>query len=499
MLNLIEKGSEEIYLTPLGKKNNIIDLIKSLDDLFLENKHLVNKTLLDLERSNRSKIGPRSQSLPWSARKASLLESFNSQVKDFTPKLNLPKGNGQLEPINILQAKSKMKLSSSSGLPFLSKKSKIIDKLINDIKTFLDRDDPCVLFTRTAELWKTRNVWGYPVALTLLECMFYTPFLSIERELFYRAAIISPDEVARRITKIIDLARATGRIILSVDFKSFDAKVRWQFIALAFEHIATYFKEKYASIIAYISKKTYSIPIVTPSGILRHFHGVPSGAGFTNCIDSLIQFGIAALNPFIKSTECQVQGDDGLYIMFREQIDTFVKTFTDVGMELELSKSHTSSDYAVFCQNLYHVDYRSDDGIIYGIYPLYRALNRLLFQEKFVDFSKMGISARTYYGIRTLTILENCKHHPLFREFVKFVLLNERNSLDVSQDSLIKYCNYLNIQDDPTTPLNHQYGSDVLGIRNFETYKVAKELISELGIVYEVDCEKESVDQLDLA
>lgn len=495
MLSNLEKGSEEIYISPLGRKNDILSLIKDLDQIFCDNAHLINPTLLDLERSNRSKIGPRSQSVGWSMRKEGLRASFSSQVKDFTAELNLPKGNNQLRPINILEAASRMKGTSSSGLPFLTKKSKSLNVLIKDISMFLERDDVCVLFTRTAEQKKTRNVWGYPFALTLFETMFYQPFLAIEREWYFRGAIISPEETSKRITEIIDLAISTGRIIYSVDFAAFDASIRWQFIAAAFEYIKTYFMEEYFPHLNYISKKMYSIGILTPDGIWKFFHGIPSGATFTNCIDSMIQFGRAALCHFIKATECQVQGDDGVYIMLRDQIDEFVKRFTSVGMKLETSKSHISSNYAVFCQNLYHVDYRLDNGLIPAVYPLYRALNRLIFQESFVNFSKMGVTARTYYGIRTLTILENCKYHPLFEEFVKFILINERNSLDISQDSLTKYCNYLNISKPSATFMNHQYGSDVLGIRNFAAFKVASRLMEELQIVVE-DCDSEDDEEV---
>jgi len=476
------KGSEEIYVTPLGKNNSPLDLIKTLDGIFDENLHLVNSTLVDLELSNRKKYGPRSQSVPWELRKDSLKQSFTSQVKDFVAILKLPFGKNTLAPVSVEVAATKMKGSSSSGLPFLVKKSKAIKTLLSDLDTYLERKDPCVLYTRTAENKKTRNVWGYPFALTLLEMMFYTSFIEIEKTFYYRASIISPTLVAIRITEIIDLAIATGRVIYSVDFAAFDSSIRWQFIALAFEHIKSYFRVEFGKYVDYISLMTYSISIVTPNGIWRHFHGVPSGAGFTNCIDSLIQFGRAALCDFISALECQVQGDDGVYIMKEEQIPEFINTFTSVGMKLETSKSHVSKDYAIFCQNLYHSDYRSDDGIIYPIYPLYRALNRLVFQERFVDFKKIGISARSYYGIRTLTILENCRFHPMFREFVKFVMIHEQNSLEVSQDSLVKYCEYLNLTESSTTALNHQYGSNVLGIRDFASYKVARELMSEMDL-----------------
>lgn len=479
ILFMMLKGSKEQYLTPLATKYGYYECLAEWDEITKAESHRINEPLAKLEYQNREKFGPRSYMKPWPERLPDLRASYDHQDDSFIPHFHHRPGKNNLAPVSLNEAVAKSKLSSSAGLPFVSKKSKCVDLLLSDFDTFRHRKDPCLCFTRTAENSKTRNVWGYPFADTLFAMQFYMSFLKHERTLYYRAAVVSPEVTAERITKIIDKAIATGRLVYCVDFKGFDSSVKYQYIIKAFDYIKSCYYEPFHPFLDYICERMYSIGIVTPTGIYRGNHGVPSGDTFTNSVDSIVQSGIAFTLDFIREDECQVQGDDGLYILKFEDIKEFVNNFTKAGLKLETTKCNIANDHAIFCQNLYHVDYRCDNGLLGGIYPTYRALNRLLFQERFVNFNKMGIRARDYYAIRTLTILENCKHHPLFEEFVRFIIQREQNSLDVSEDSIIKYCNYLNLRDSTSTMLNHQYGSKVIGIRNFESFKLATKILAE--------------------
>lgn len=487
LLNTLE-GHSEVYKTPLAKACDPIETLVDWDIIFDEHKSKMNKTLLDLEYSNRSKFGPRSIAVPWAARSSSLKESYNNQDDSHVPKFfDLP-GKGNLSAVSILEAAEKIKNNTNAGLPFLVRKGKVRKDLLENFDQYLDREDPCMLFTRTAESSKTRNVWGYPFADTLYEMIFYLPILWLQRTKPYRAALVSPELVSEQITKLILKARSSSRVIYSVDFKAFDASVKYQYIIKAFEYFERCFAPSFSSLIRCVGERFYTIGIVTPVAVFRGKHGVPSGSTFTNEVDSVVQIGIALTNDFIHEDECQVQGDDGVYIVPTDGVKQFEESFLYAGLKLSRDKSSISSDYASYCQNLYHIDYIKD-GIIGGIYPTYRAINRIMFQERFVNFSKNGISGKDYYGIRCLSILENCKHHPLFRELIRFVLEREKYSLEVSDDGLTRYCNALDLNYDTASNLNHQYGSNVLGIRKFEAYKIAVEILAEDGFkrVYNYD------------
>lgn len=472
------QGHSEVYLTPLAKACDPIEILVDWDEIIEANKHKLNSTLLDMELSNRSKFGPRSIAVPWALRSASLKESFSNQDESHVPLFKDLYGAGNLCPISMEEAMDKCKSTTSAGFPFLTKKGKVKKELLENFDTYIEREDPCALFTRTAESSKTRNVWGYPFADTLYEMMFYCPILWLQRTKYYRAALVSPDRVAECMTELILKARSSSRLMYSVDFTAFDTSVLYQYIEKAFEYFASCFAPMFSSLIRCVGERFYTISIVTPIAVFRGKHGVPSGSTFTNEVDSVVQVGIALTNDFIKEDECQVQGDDGVYIMKPEDVKSFEAAFKYAGLNINLEKSAKSSDYATYCQCLFHIDYLKD-GLIGGIYPTYRAINRILFQERFVNFSKSGIKGKDYYGIRCLSILENCKYHPLFEELVKFILIREKFSLEITDDGLTRYCESLNLNYDTAANLNHQYGSNILGIRNFEAYKIARRLIDD--------------------
>jgi len=482
-LSKLLEGNSEVYPTPLAKSCEPIEVLVDWDIIFEENASKMNSTLLDLEYSNRSKFGPRSIAVPWAERSASLKESFTNQNDDHVTKFfDLP-GDGDLSPVSIEEAAERIRNDSSAGFPFLAKKGKVKQILLDNFEYYLERRDPCALYTRTAEKAKTRNVWGFPFADTLFEMMFYLPILTLQRTKYYRAALVHPDLVSERITELILKARASARIIYSVDFTAFDTSVLYQYIIKAFEYFARCFAPMFESLVHSVGERFYTIGIVSPLCVHRGKHGVPSGSTFTNEVDSVVQIGIALTNNFIKEDECQIQGDDGVYILSERDVQAFEESFQYAGLKLNKEKCSISPDYAIFCQNLYHIDYYSEEEKrIGGIYSTYRAINRILFQERFVNFVKRKIKGKDYYGIRTLSILENCKYHPLFEELVRFVLKREKYSLEITDDGLTKYCSALAEDSSLAISGGHQYGAYVSGIRNFESYKVAIKILAEENV-----------------
>lgn len=471
-------GDAEVYATPLAKSADPIQMLYEWDQIYNKRMHELNAPLRELERSNRLKFGPRSIAVPWSQRLPGLRASYQCQDPNHIAKINLEYGEGLLYPISLEKAIGECKMNTSAGLPFLQKKGKSTKALLEDFDGHLNRKDPCMLYTRTTENKKTRNVWGYPFADTVYEMMFYIPVLKYQKTRWNRAALISPDAVAQAITELIINAMSSDKVLYSVDFAGFDASIKYQYIIRAFDYIKSLFATAFHPMITYVCNRMYTIGIVTPTGIYHGIHGVPSGSTFTNEVDSIVQFGIASTCPFIHENECQVQGDDGVYIMTHENIAQFEAAFQYAGLKLEKSKSIIANDHVIFCQNLYHIDYMKDN-FIGGIYPTYRALNRILFQERFVEFGKSNINGSDYFGIRCLSILENCKHHPLFEDLVRFILSKEKHKLDISDDGLVKYCEMLNLNRRNVINLNHQYGTQVMGIKGFASYQVAKRILAD--------------------
>jgi len=332
----------------------------------------------------------------------------------------------RLRPLEVINALNYLKNDTNSGLPDYTRKKNVKEKYksytLSQISTVLKDliNFACILFTRTQENGKTRNVWGFSIVMTIFEMCFYRPLLELQAKQSWRKALLSPDDINAALTKLIDSSISEGNQIMSIDFSSYDNSVKEHLIKPAFESIKLLFQTKYSGYLDQICYNFINVPIITPKGVLTGPHGIPSGSTFTNEVDSIVQFGVAQECKDIRLLElCQIQGDDGAYSVTSG--DPVFRHFKSYGLKVNETKSYVSKDWAIYLQQLFHVDYRDSEGTITGIYPVYRALNRVLHLERFTDFTSDGMKGSDYFSIRTISILEQCKHHPLFSEFVTYV------------------------------------------------------------------------------
>lgn len=472
LLDRTKQGSDEVYQTPLGEHGDPEAIRKEWDTIFDKFSPDFYDELLELEESNRSKFGPRSIAIPWEDRIESVSSYFGDDKKT-PPETVLPKTSRRLRPLSLANAIKYLKNSTNSGLPFYVKKGGVKTEVLAGFNDLLARKDPCLLFTRTQESKKTRAVWGFPIADTLNEMRYYRPVLDYQRTLSWRAAVIHPEEVDKRITELINYARDRKLSLVSIDFSAYDASLREGLQKAAFSYIKDLFQESEAANVDYIADRFLNIGLLTPDGVWDGPHGVPSGSTFTNEVDSICQY-ICAEQLGMDLEHFQIQGDDGAYAT--DDPDALKEGFTKFGLDVNSEKSHVSDQWLVYLQNLHSVNYPGKDGLFSGIYSTYRALNRLIFQERFDDFSEYDITGRDYYSIRTISILENCRNHPLFEEFVKFIHSKDKYGLQPTQEGIDKYVKMLTNKAGIEGIFTHQYGEELHGIRNFETVKLISKL-----------------------
>lgn len=480
-LHALKQGNSSIYVTPLGKENSPDAILSMVDKLINDGSSKLNDTLLELEQSNRSKFGPRSIAKPWSERLDGVREYFELPKCSIPPPLlysGVPRSVGSLRPLNLENAISYVKTNTNSGLPFFTRKGKVLDRYSRSYDSLLMREDPCILFTRTQENNKTRDVFGYPTADTINEMRFYRPVLDYQRKLPWRSSLLGPASVDRRVTNIINTCNANSDYsLLSIDFSSFDKTIGSALQNACFKYIKSLFQNQYHADIDYIADRFMNIGLVTPSGVMNGSHGVPSGSTFTNEVDSIAQFLIANSLGYMNSDNFDIQGDDGVYGLKFSHIDSVVENFKKAGLEPNESKSYVNDKFCIYLQKLYHVDYRNDVGIIGGIYPIYRAINRIVYQERWSDFEDYDLSGKDYYSIRAISILENCKYHPLFKEFVSLVVKLDKYKLSVTDKGIANYVKMISEGPGVGGSIYNQYGDDVRGIKSFETYKIIKDLL----------------------
>lgn len=476
-LDSIVEGRNEILRSPTGGDLSSEVILERWDKIFKEHESKLVLPLVEMESSNRSKFGPRSIALPWSERIEDVMKSFkpDNVVEKLRPHSVASINSNRLRPLTLKVAADYLKPSTSSGLPFLVKKRNAVDSVLLDFENLLKRKDPCVLFTRTQESGKTRTVWGFPIADTLNEMRFYRPILEYQKKLDWRSALTTPENVDLQVTRLIDQAIIADNFIISMDMRGYDSTVRAMLQEAAFLYFIQLFQPKYKDELLYILHRFGNIGLITPNGILNSPHGVPSGSTFTNEVDSVVQY-LIAYTGFLTAFRFQIQGDDSLYQS--KDPDSVFDLFARYGLEVSgKDKTFVSKDYCVYLQFLYHKQYRNKNGIIGGVYSTYRALNRIIHPERFDDFSESEISGKDYFAIKNLSILENCKNSPLFVDLVKFVMSLDKYSLNVSDLGLRQYVALKSKQEGKDIKFNSwSYGDEIRGIKNFESYKLVKEL-----------------------
>lgn len=471
------KGNNNVLMTPMAEDYGPNFLLKKWDAIVEANKDKLIGGLYNYELAERSKFSARSIQKPWSERQGDVISYFKAKrakVK-FNEVLPLVKQfSGALRPLSPTNAVKLLKNTTNSGLPYYEKKGKVKSKIVAEYRDNLKYEYPALLFTRTQENNKTRTVWGYPISDTLLEMQYYAPVLEVQKKKPWRSALLGPEFVDLNVTRLLKEADYNGRYLLSADFSAYDASISPFLSKLAFKCVENMFQGEYSVDINYIRDRFINIPLLTPSGIFRGPHGIPSGSTFTNEIDSIVQYLVVQSSGTVDK-ECQIQGDDGLYILKGGQEDKFFEACQNAGLNTNPEKTMIDKYDCIYLRNYYSLDYEHK-GFIGGIYPTYRALTRLLFQERFVDlnegFEGKGLSGKDFFSLRSLAILENCKYHPLFKEFCLFVKEYNKYNLDFTQKGVSQYSELLSRQSGTEGFNKYRHGDNIKGVRSFESYKI---------------------------
>lgn len=478
-LDRIVKGGGTALLTPFGKAHKPENILKEFSEIYNKSRSLIVDDLDEIEKGEKDKYGYRCFPDPWSIREPKVLRYYGGSDSN-VPALNnhKPQFSNQmhmLRPVSMEKAVKLLKLQTSSGLPFISLKGLVVKETVDDFNSILNRLDPCLLGTRTQELGKTRNFWIPPLALVIFEMMYYRPVLDFQRNQSWRAALVGPDKVDEHVTQLILESVERDVSVVSHDFEEYDATAKKKLQTGAFSYFKDLYQKSEHKNIDFIAERFCNIPLVTPSGILTGEHGIPSGSVFTNEVGSTIQYLVARSSRLVFTENMQCQGDDGIVIVKTDNVDQYLSNFSKYGLKINKKKTTVKPRSGTFCRKYYDSEY-IQDGKIGGIYPVYRALCRLVFPERWTNFEDFQIEGKDYYSIRAITILENCKHHPLFRELVEFVYRLDKYKLKYSENGLVQYVRMLNEVKGTSEIIDNQYGDNLKGIKNFETVKLINQL-----------------------
>nr|AVX53288.1 RNA-dependent RNA polymerase [Marmot picobirnavirus] len=447
-------SSEVIRGTLYGKDSDPQNVLEAWAEIFYAkiSKFKDLQGLIEFEEDMRSKVGPMSVKKSLQDRMDSILSYFTMPDDQAEPirdaafvaalrdKFNAVRGMRQQ---SLNKAIKEMKKSTNSGAPFFTKR-RVALKMMSQYS--ISETQQCIngiQYSLAATLgWrgqeggpnpedtKQRVLWMFPMLGNIYEATVYNPLINGCQRRNLIPAWNGDDAVDQQITRLFSTV-PRDQAIISTDFTAFDQHFNVQLQEAARKLLATLFGDinDWLDIIYPIK---YTIPLVIDWGTAIYGrHGMASGSGGTNAdetlVHSLLQQEAAlaygeSLNPF---SGCL--GDDGILSFPGITPEKVMKVYTTHGLEMNEQKQYVSTDDCIYLRR-WHSRYWMPNGINVGVYSTFRALGRLMFQERWYD---PDIWNEKMVALRQLSIIENVRYHPLREEFLKFCMQGDEYRLGI--------------------------------------------------------------------
>lgn len=493
--------------TPLFNKRPRSEVLSELLKLIEDNKHTLTLELYEYEKLQASNVGRYSAMFPFNMRRSDVNNYFvGSRFYNIDPiiatSLNeFQRRNsqfkGSIRNSSVVKAMNSIPHNTNSGLPDFTKRSRVLFDSLNrvddmlykgyDLKKVINRYS-CILGWRGQPVDKQRVVWMYPLDLNIIESMYYKPLISQIQKTMTKPEFISSYEVEKRITSLFDTRENIHQIVIATDFDKFDANFNSLLQELSFKMKMYRSAPELINFTEDVHYTKYNIPLICTENIMfEGHHGMASGSSGTN-IDETESHSVmqvcAAVNSMSKLNPYSTTlGDDGVLTFEGISTEGVVSTYSNIfGQTVNEDKQYVSDVATRYLQRLYHVGYRDDEGTIYGVYPIVRALGRLLGQERFIDPSEWGPDM---VALRSMSIIENCNRHPLFDKFVNFVITNDKYQLGIKIPGFLEKLGKMDLRGlfnkvgktglSYTRILENEYNPNI-GIRTWRVYKRLVEL-----------------------
>jgi len=467
----VRKGQPDEYRTTFARGCSVESVLKDWSTT-LESITDRWPTLVDFENDLKAKVGPMSIMKPLSERLQDIDHYYDGILLPSTPVSDSAlkavisefKGTKGLRVRDQKRTTDLMKKSTNSGSPYFTKRRTVVGKTIpckvspyelicdqgarvTGVSQYLDWQSNsghnweavAVLGWRgqeggpTADDVKQRVVWMFPFAVNVAELQVYQPLIESCQKLNLVPAWVSMDEVDRRVTRMFD-TKGVDDLVVCTDFSKFDQHFN-QSMQNAAKFILQAILSRHDSSeewLRLVFPIKYSIPLAYDYGRVRvGNHGMGSGSGGTNADETLAHRALQYEAALVKSTKLnpnsQCLGDDGVLTYPGITVEDVVRSYTAHGLEMNESKQYASKQDCVYLRRWHHVNYRVD-GVCAGVYSTYRALGRLMEQERYYDPEIWGAKM---VALRQLSIIENVKYHPLRAEFAEFCMKRDKYRLGV--------------------------------------------------------------------
>jgi hypothetical protein len=453
----VRKGNPAEYRTTFFKGQSLASILKRWKPTVDELKSTW-PTLLEYENDLAKKVGPLSIQKPLPERLEDIDSYYDSILRESTPIPDSAKAAvkrewaklGRLELRSQKRTTEIMKKSTNSGSPYFTKRRAVVDKTV---PLDLDIRKPDVVQKLVNSDWfscavlgwrgqeggptdddvKQRVVWMFPFGINICELQFYQPAIELAQRFNLVPAWVGTESVDHSITKMFD-TKGKNDLVICTDFSKFDQHFNPDMQDCARDIIGHLLNNTSASHqwLENVFPVKYMIPLAYDYGKIRYGqHGMGSGSGGTNFDETLthraLQYEAAQaagqkLNPY-----SQCLGDDGVLTYPGITAEDVMQVYSAHGQDMNLDKQYASTQDCTYLRRWHHTDYRVD-GICVGVYSTYRALGRLCEQERFYDPEVWGPKM---VALRQLSIIENCKYHPLREQFVEYCMKGDKYRLGI--------------------------------------------------------------------
>jgi hypothetical protein len=416
-------------------------------------------TLVEFENDLKAKVGPMSIMKPLKDRMEDIDHYYDDILLSSTPVSDSPikavisefKQVRGLTPRGQQKTVDLMKKSTNSGAPYFTKRRNVVAKTVpctaevNQLKVvqWINGDR---MWTAVAVLgWrgqeggpkpddvKQRVVWMFPFAINIRELQVYQPLIESCQKFNLVPAWVSMESVDQRITKMFD-TKGKDDVVICTDFSKFDQHFNSDMQDAACSILKSLLNNSKESIswIEEVFPIKYVIPLAYDYDKIRcGKHGMGSGSGGTNADETLahraLQYECALASGTKLNPYSQCLGDDGVLTFPGITVDKVVESYSSHGQEMNPDKQYVSKQDCVYLRRWHHVDYRID-GVCVGVYSTYRALGRLMEQERYYD---PDVWSAKMVALRQLSIIENVKYHPLRSEFADFCMKRDKYRLGI--------------------------------------------------------------------
>nr|UAW00759.1 MAG: RNA-dependent RNA polymerase [Porcine picobirnavirus] len=471
--DIVVKGQPDEYRTTFAKGSDVQTVLNEWSKT-LEAIRDKWPTLVDYEDDLKAKVGPMSIMKPLAERMTDIDHYYEDILLSSTPVSDkaLQAVLTEFKSVKGLRVRGQqrtadnMKKSTNSGSPYFTKRRRVLDKtLFCDVDNGrnsdqnmpfqilgLERDpysgglhpmsdEQSEIYNMCAVLgWrgqeggphpedvKQRVVWMFPFAANINELQVYQPLIESCQKFNLVPAWVSMEAVDQRITNMFD-TKNPDDLVVCTDFSKFDQHFNSDMQAAAHSLLEGLLTPDRSSRywLSSVFPLKYTIPLMYDYGKLRTgLHGMGSGSGGTNADETLVHRALqyeaaqsvgARLNP-----NSQCLGDDGVLTYPGITVEDVVQAYSSHGQEMNVDKQYASKQDCTYLRRWHHKDYRVN-GVCVGVYSTYRALGRLMEQERYYDPEMWGPKM---VALRQLSIIENVKWHPLRAEFAEFCMKRDK-------------------------------------------------------------------------